>query len=186
MPIIFGTAASTVDEIVAAFERHGDRVCGMYRARYGFSHGMRDPYMTPRLERPESLAGNPPDIVYPWEQVFVAAAACVGSDYPMLAAHLGIPLERVELVIEGLFDPRGEFDGLAGFRAPLEARHCYRALHVRAAIVSSAAPDAIATLHARVLSFNMVLGALRGIPQTSELVIQPITSVADAAEEARR
>jgi hypothetical protein len=46
--------------------------------------------------------------VYPWEQIFVAAANCAGSDYPMLAAHLGIPLDRVEFLIEGVFDPRGE------------------------------------------------------------------------------
>jgi hypothetical protein len=36
----------------------------------------------------------------------MAAANCAGSDYPMLAAHFRVPLERVELVMEGVFDPR--------------------------------------------------------------------------------
>ena len=44
------------------------------------------------------------------------------------------PLERVDFVVEGVFDPRGEFDGLGGFDAPPEARHCFRALHFRAVI----------------------------------------------------
>jgi hypothetical protein len=52
----------------------------------------------------------------------MAAASCAGSDYPMLAQHLGVPLERVEFVVEGVFDPRGEFDGLGGYRAPRVAR----------------------------------------------------------------
>jgi len=119
---------SSVEEIVAACDRHGDRLRGTYRALYRFDATTTDPYRAPRLERPESLEANPPDVIYPWEQIFLAAAACAGSDYPMLAAHFGIPLERVEFVVEGEFDPRGEFDGLCGFDAPPEARHCYRTL----------------------------------------------------------
>jgi hypothetical protein len=114
---------SSVEEIVAACDRYGDRLRGTYRAHYRFDATTIDPYTAPRLERPEALAGNPPDAIYPWEQIFLAAAACAGSDYPMLAAHFGIPLERVDFVVEGVFDPRGEFDGLAGFQAPPDARH---------------------------------------------------------------
>ncbi len=105
-----------------------------------------------------------------WEQAFLAAATCAGSDYPMLAAHFGIPLDRVDFVVEGVFDPRGEFDGLGGFDAPPEARHCYRTLHFRGTLVSSAPREELRRIHERVLSHNMVLGALRGIPQTSELI----------------
>ena len=156
MPVVFGEMVSSVEEIVAACDRHGDRLRGTYRA--------------PRLERPESLEANPPDVIYPWEQIFLAAAACAGSDYPMLAAHFGIPLERVEFVVEGEFDPRGEFDGLGGFDAPPEARHCYRTLHFRATLVSPAPREQLEKIHARVLSHNMVLGGLRGVPRTSELI----------------
>jgi hypothetical protein len=170
MPVVFGEMVSSVEEIVDAFERHGDRVRGTYRAHYRFDPGTRDPYTPPRLERPASLRDNPPDALYPWEQIFVAAAACAGSDYSMLAAHFGIPLARVDFVVEGVFDPRGEFDGLAGFHAPDGARHCYEALHVRATLVSSAPRADLERLHARALSHNMVLGALRGIPLTSELI----------------
>src|SRR6185295_16066636 len=120
-----------------------------------------------------------PDVVYPWEQIFTAAAACAGSDYPMLAAHLDIPLDRVDFVVEGIFDPRGEFDGLGGFEAPASARHCYRSLHVRATVVSSATREVLEHLHKRVLSHNMVLGALRGIPQTNELVTLPTRTPAE-------
>jgi uncharacterized OsmC-like protein len=173
MPIVFGEPVNSVEEIVGAFARHGDRVRGTYRARYRFDPGTRDPYAPPRIERPESLRDNPPDVLYPWEQIFAAAAACAGSDYPMLAAHLGVPLDRVDFVVEGVFDPRGEFDELAGFRAPAEARHCYVSLHVRATLVSDAPRETLERIHARVLSHNMVLGALRGIPITSDLETRP-------------
>jgi len=73
-------------------------------------------------------------------------------------------------VVEGEFDPRGGFDGLGGFDAPPEARHCYRTLHFRGTLVSSALREELQRIHERVLSHNMVLGALRGIPQTSELI----------------
>lgn len=171
MPVIFGESVSSVDAIVRLLKKHGDSVRGTYRARYRFDRQASDPYAVPSLERPASLKDNPPAAVYPWEQIFVAAAVCAGSDYPMLAAHEGIPLERVEFVVEGLFDPRGEFDGLDGLEAPVDARYCFLALHLRAALISSAPRAALETIHARVLSNNMVLGALRGIPRTSELVV---------------
>lgn len=180
MPIVFGEMASSVEEIVGVFTRYGDRVRGTYRAHYRFDPGMSNPYAPPRLERPEALEGNPPELIYPWEQIFLAAAACAGSDYPMLAAHFGIPLERLDFVVEGEFDPRGEFDGLAGFTAPADARHCYRALHIRATTVSSAPRDTLEKLHERALSYNMVLGALRGIPRTSELITLPSLARAEA------
>jgi hypothetical protein len=170
MPVVFGEMVSTVEAIVAACERHGDRLRGTYRAHYRFDATTLDPYTAPRLERPEALAGNPPDAIYPWEQIFLAAAACAGSDYPMLASHFGVPLERVDFVVEGVFDPRGEFDGLGGLEAPPEARHCYPTLHFRATTVSSAPREDLERIHDRVLSHNMVLGALRGVPQTNELV----------------
>jgi OsmC-like protein len=180
MPIVFGEMVNSAEEIVGAFERYGDRVRGTYRAHYHFDQNTRDPYTAPRLERPESLRDNPPDVLYPWEQIFVAAATCAGSDYPMLAAHFGIALERVEFVVEGVFDPRDEFDGLAGFRAPADGHHCYLSLHLRATLVSSAPRAELERLHERAVSHNMVLGALRGIPRTSELVTLPPRSRAAA------
>ena len=173
MPIVFGTPANSVEEIVAAFARHGDRVRGTYRAHYRFDESTPNPYAPPRLERPESLKDNPPDVVYPWEQVVLAAATCAGSDYPMLASHLGVPLERVDFTAEALFDPRDEFDALGGFHAPADARHCFLALHLRATLVSAAPRAPLEQLHERVISHNMVLGALRGVPSTNELVIVP-------------
>jgi OsmC-like protein len=185
MPVVFGEMVSSVEEIVELFGRYGDRVSGTYRAHYRFDQTTRDPYTAPRLERPESLRENPPNAAYPWEQIFLAAAACAGSDYPMLAAHFGVPLERVDFVVEGVFDPRGEFDGLGGFEAPPEARHCYRSLHVRATVVSSAPPAELERIHERVLSHNMVLGGLRGIPQTNELVVLQARECAAVAGGAR-
>lgn len=172
MPVVFGESVSTVESIVGVFRRHGDRVRGVYRARYLFDEHSKNPYSGTTLERPPSLADNDPGTVYPWEQIFVAAAACAGSDYPMLATYDGVPLERVELIIEGLFDPRGEFDGLAGFEAPVDSRRCFLALHLHATVRSSAPRRALERIHARVVSHNMVLGALRGIPITSELTIE--------------
>ncbi len=173
MPVIFGEPAGTVDAIVRLLKQHGDALRDTYRARYRYDASAADPYAPPVLERPEGLRGNPPDVVYPWEQVFVAAATCAGSDYPMLAAHAGVPLARAELVVEGLFDPRGEFEGLDSLEAPADARHCFLALHLRATLWSAAPRPALETIHARVLARNMVLGALRGIPRTDELVIVP-------------
>jgi len=181
MPMVFGVMASTVEDSIDAFRRHGDRVRGVYRAHYRFDPRMGNPYAPPRLERPECLEENPPDVIYPWEQVYLAAAACAGSDYPMFAEHLGIPLECADVVVEGVFDPRGEFDGLSGFSAPDEARHCYRTLHVRATLISSAPRHELEKLHARVVSNNMVLGALRGIPLTNELKIVPGHSMVGGA-----
>jgi hypothetical protein len=172
MPVVFGEQVSSVQDSVDAFRRHGDRIRGTYRAHYRFDSRSEHPYVAPRLERPESLRESPTDVTFPWEQVFLAAAACAGSDYPMFAAHLGISLESIDLVVEGVFDPRGEFDGISGFRAPADARHCYLSLHLRAKLVSSAARADLEALHDRAMSYNMVLGALRGIPQTNELVIQ--------------
>jgi hypothetical protein len=173
MPIVFGEPVYSVEAITDVLARHGDRVRGAYRAHYRFDPSTRDPYTPPRLERPESLRDNPSDVLYPWEQIFVAAATCAGSDYPMLAAHLGVSLERVDFVLEGVFDPRGEFDGLGGFRAPADARHCYMSLHVRTTLISDAPRAALERIHERVLSHNMVLGALRGIPITNELEARP-------------
>src|SRR5690349_19182991 len=170
MPVVFGEMVSSVEAIVAACERHGDRLRGTYRAHYRFDTNTVDPYTAPRLERPEGLAGNPPDAIYPWEQIFLAAAACAGSDYPMLAAHFGVPLERVDFVVEGVFDPRPQFDGLGGYVAPNDVRHAYSGLHLRATTVSSASRADLERIHAHVVTHNMVLGALRGIPQTSELI----------------
>jgi hypothetical protein len=173
MPIVFGVSANSVEEIVDAFARHGDRVRGTYRAYYRFDESTANPYSPPRLERPESLKDNQPDVLYPWEQIVVAAATCAGSDYPMLAAHDAISLERVDFTVEALFDPRDEFDGLGGFHAPADARHCFLALHLRATLVSSAPRASLERMHEHVVSRNMVLGALRGVPMTNELVIVP-------------
>jgi hypothetical protein len=172
MPNVFGEDVWSVQQIVDVFRRHGDGVRGTYRARYAFGAGCADPYRAAELERPASLRGNPPEAVFPWEQIFVAAATCAGSDYPMLAEHLGIPLDRVELVVEGVFDPRGEFDGLAGWSAPADAAPCFLSLHLAATLTSGAPRAALEQLHARVLARNMVLGALRGIPRTSELAVR--------------
>lgn len=181
MPVVFGQMVSSAQDSLDAFERYGDRIRGTYRAHYRFNASQCDPYAAPRLERPQCLQDNPPDVIYPWEQVFLAAAACAGSDYPMFAAHLGIPLDGVDFVVEGVFDPRGEFDGLSGFHAPATARHCYLSLNLRATIVSSAPRAEVERLHERVVSQNMVLGALRGIPQTNELVTMPSRSCTEAA-----
>jgi len=172
MPVVFGETLAGVDAMVDAFRRHGDQMRCTYRAHYRFDANTRDPYKGVRLERPENLAGNPPDVVYPWEQVFISAAACAGSDYPMLAAHFGIPLERVDFTVEGVFDPRGEFDGLAGYAAAPDARHCYRTLNLYTTVVSSAPREQLEMLHERAITYNMVLGGLRGIPQTNHLTIE--------------
>jgi hypothetical protein len=173
MPNVFGREANTVEEIVSVFRAHGDRVRGTYRARYVWSPAAPNPYLVATsLERPDALRGNPSDAVFPWEQMFTAAATCAGSDYPMLAAHLRLPLSRVELVVDGVFDPRGEFDGLAGYEAPRDAAPCYLSLHLTATLDSSAAREQLEALHERVVARNMVLGALRGIPRTSDLIVR--------------
>src|SRR5512143_2867911 len=143
MPVVYGESVWSVEEIVDAFRRHGDRVRGTYRAHYRFDPGMRNPYSAPRLERPDSLRDNPPDVIYPWEQI-------------LLAAHFGVALDRVDFVVEGVFDPRDEFDGLAGYSAPNDARHCYRTLHLSATVVSPAPRSVLERIHARVISDNMV------------------------------
>jgi len=172
MPIVFGETVSTVRDIVSVLKKHGDAVRGTYRARYRFDPQSSDPYTTPLLERPASLKDNSPTAVFPWEQIFAAAAVCAGSDYPMLAAHAGVDLHSVDFIAEGVFDPRGEFDGLDGLAAPTDARHCYVSLHFRATVCSSAPRADLEKIHERAISHNMVLGALRGIPMTSELVVQ--------------
>lgn len=180
MPIIFGEMAASIEDIVGAFRRHGERVRGMYRAYYRFDSTTRDPYNAPRLERPESLQGNPQTAIYPWEQIFLAAATCAGSDYPMIAAHVGLPLEQIDFVVEGVFDPRPQFDGLGGFSNPGGVRHCYASLHLRASVVSSAPYAALERIHAHIVTHNMVLDALRGIPQTNELIVLASRVYADA------
>jgi hypothetical protein len=177
MPNVFGQQANSVEEIVAVFREHGDRVRDTYRARYVWTGPAENPYaVRTTLERPGALRDNPAELVFPWEQIFLAAATCAGSDYPMLAGHLGLALDRVELVVEGLFDPRGEFSGLGGYEAPADAAPCYLSLHLRAVLDSTAPRHRLEALHERVLAQNMVLGALRGIPRTSELVVRAAAS----------
>jgi hypothetical protein len=95
----------------------------------------------------------------------------------MLAAHLNVPIDRVEFVVEGTFDPRGEFDGLNGYEAPADAASCYLGLHFRATLTSTASEADLQAIHRRVLARNMVLGALRGVPKTDELrVVRPSTT----------
>ncbi|WP_054311996.1 OsmC family protein [Mesorhizobium sp. 1M-11] len=181
MPVVFGEAVSTAHDIVSVLKKHGDAVRGTYRARYRFDPQSDNPYAGASLERPRSLEGNPADVVFPWEQIFTAAAVCAGSDYPMLAAHEGVDLHSVEFVVEGVFDPRGEFDGLDGLEAPADARHCYLSLHLAATVESSAPRADLERIHKRALSHNMVLGALRGIPTTSALTIRRPVSPETAA-----
>lgn len=169
MPVVFGESVSTVQEIVSVLKKHGDAVRGTYRARYRYDPESGDPYTPSHLERPPSLKDNAPGVAYPWEQIITAAAVCAGSDYPMLAAHAGIPLSSVEFVVEVVFDPRGEFDGLDGLDVPEDARHCFLALHLEATLVSPAPRHALEAIHDRVISHNMVLGALRGMPKTTTL-----------------
>jgi len=177
MPIVFGQQANSVEEILSVFREHGDRVRDTYRARYVWTRAAGNPYSAgTTLERPRCLRDNPAEVVFPWEQVFLAAATCAGSDYPMLAGHLGLPLDRVELVVEGLFDPRGEFSGLGGYAAPADAAPSYLSLHLRAVLDSPAPRHQLEAIHDRVLAQNMVLGALRGIPRTSQLVVRRATS----------
>lgn len=172
MPIVCGETVSTVKDIVSVMKKHGDAVRGTYRARYTFDSQSPDLYTPPILERPASLEDNEPTVVYPWEQIITAAAVCAGSDYPMLAAHEGIELRSVEFIAEGVFDPRGQFDGLDGLDAPIDARHCYLSLHLCATLSSSAPRAMLEKLHERAISYNMVLGALRGIPMTNELIVR--------------
>ncbi|MEH6718646.1 MAG: hypothetical protein V7704_07175 [Aurantimonas endophytica] len=171
MPAIFGEVVSSVADIVSVMKKHGDAVRGTYRARYHFDTESSGYYTTPILERPASMQANEPGVVYPWEQIFTAAAVCAGSDYPMLAAHEGIDLQSIDFVVEGVFDPRGEFDEMDGLEAPVDARHCFLSLHLCATLRSSASLVALEKLHERAIAYNMVLGALRGIPMTSELVV---------------
>jgi hypothetical protein len=173
MPNVFGKDARTVEEILDVFRIHGDSIRSSYRARYLWDRTSESPYTKSTLERPPALRENPPDTIFPWEQIFLAAATCAGSDYPMFAAHDGIALDSVELVVEGTFDPRYEFDGVGDFRAPEDARHSYLSLRLRATLTSSAPREALEALHARVIEKNMVLDALRGIPRSSELTIIP-------------
>jgi hypothetical protein len=168
MPIVFGCEAYSLEEIIAVFRTHGDRVRGTYRARYEWKP-RGEFYAASTLERPESLRDNPPDRTFPWEQLYLAAATCAGSDYPMIAAHERIALDAVELVVSGVFDPRGEFSGLGGFEC--DVRDCYVSLHVRTTLHSRAPRPALEAMHRRVLDHNMVLNGLRGIPRTDELVV---------------
>ncbi|MEA3201398.1 MAG: hypothetical protein QOE90_2826 [Thermoplasmata archaeon] len=172
MPNVYGKEVYSVKEIVAAFREFGDKVRGTYRVRYVFDAMQQDPYGGASLERPEVFAGMPRGAVFPWEAIYVAAANCAGSDYPMIAEHEGIPIDRVELDLSGVFDPRGEFTGLDGWTAPADAKGCYLSLHVRTTLTSDAPRDVLQRLHDRVVSHNMVLGALRGVPLTHELVVK--------------
>ena len=177
MPNVFGEDLKSITQMTDAFRRHGDAMRVTYRARYVFDGRSEDPYSGATLERPSALIGNPPGVVYPWEQIFLSAASCAGSDYPMLAGHFGVPLRRVELLVEGVFDPRGEFDGLAGFRAPADAAPCYLALHLRATLTSEAPRQELERVHRHVVDRNMVLGALRGVPRTDELRVETPVAV---------
>lgn len=173
MPIIFGQAANNVAEIVTALKQYREAVRGRYRATYRHDPRSADgPYTRPVLERPPVLQEEPDGRIYPWEQLFVAAAACSGSDYPALATYWGLPLESIELSVEGVFDPRGQFAGLGSLLAPDDARHCFVSLHLKATLVSTAPRADLERLHRRVMSHNMVLGALRAIPLSDELLIR--------------
>jgi hypothetical protein len=111
-------------------------------------------------------------MLFPWEQVYVAAASCAGSDYAAIASHLGVPLTRIEFLVEGVFDPRGEFGGFGELETPADAAHCYLGLHFRATLASPAPEEELRRIHRRVIERNMVLGALRGIPRSDELRIE--------------
>lgn len=178
MPNVFGTEVVKASDIVDSFRKHGDAIRCTYRARYVLDRGATDAYAGARLERPEPLRGNPADRIFPWEQIFIAAANCAGSDYPMLAEHWGVPLERVEFVVEGAFDPRGEFDGLDGYEAPSDAGPAYLSLHLTATLTSSAPSEILERIHQRVMARNMVLGALRGIPRTHRLTVNAVRETA--------
>ena len=172
MPIVFGQPADGVAGIVAALQRNGDSIRGGYRSIYRYSSRTAGgPYRVPLLERPPALQEEPTSRVYPWEQIFVAAAACAGSDYPALAEYWDLPLERVERTVEGVFDPRGEFEGLNGLAAPQDARHCFVSLYLRATLISTARRADLERLHRRVIGHNMALGALRGVPLSDDLMI---------------
>jgi hypothetical protein len=56
--------------------------------------------------------------------------------------------------------------------APVDVRHCFVSLHLTATPVSRAQRADLERLHRRVISHNMVLGALRGVPLSDALVIR--------------
>jgi hypothetical protein len=178
MPRVLGQDVVSVEECLGAIRRHGNALRGTYRVTYVCDRRTQDPYAGATLERPPALEENPADVIYPWEQVLVAAGNCAGSDYPLLATHLGVPIDRVEFVLECVFDPRGEFDGLDGFKAPSDAKGCYLSLTLRTTLTSTAPRDMLERTHRRVIDRNMVLGALRGIPRTDELAIVAAAEVA--------
>lgn len=171
---ICGKEVFSVTDIVAIFKERGDAIRGTYKARYRFGGAYdHDPYHGAALERPTAFLGNDPQAVYPWEQILVAAVQCAGSDYPMLAQHWDIPLDAVEIELEAVFDPRGEFTGLdPSFKGIREAPNCYQSFRWKVALTSSAPRADLERLQARVLSHNMVLNALRAVPITGELAVR--------------
>ena len=169
---VFGEAASTVREIVSVLDKHRDAVRGTYRARYVYDAASGTACSAPRLERPAGHPDNPATVIDPFEQIFCALAVCAGSDYPMLAKDAGIDLRFVDFTAEGLFDLRGKFMGLEGLEAPADARRCFVSLHLRAELRSSAPRSELEKLHRRVISYNMVLGTLRNVHVTDELVVR--------------
>ena len=60
----------------------------------------------------------------------------------------------------------------ARFGRPAGARHGYLSLHLRTTLVSTAPRATLEPIHRRVVEKNMVLGALRGIPRTDELIVE--------------
>ncbi len=173
MPIVFGEEAYSIPEILAVFRKHGDKVRGTYTVRYRFGGGDRNPYAGASMERPAMFKDEDPHAIYPWESILVAAANCAGSDYPMIAAHWGIPLEAVDIDLKAVFDPRGEFSGVdPAWKGIPEAPASYQSFRWSATLTSSAPREQLERLQKRVLSHNMVLNALRAVPLTSELKVQ--------------
>lgn len=167
-----GKEVSSVSEILEAFRESPSSFPCTYRVRYRFGMGSHDPYAGASMERPAVLSMNEPG-AYPWEAILVAAANCAGSDYPMLAEHFGVPLDGVDIELSAVFDPRGEFEGLGTIpQHKAGDRNCYQSLHWKATLVSSAPREALARVHERALSHNMVLNALRAVPLTGELVVK--------------
>jgi|SRR5581483_5249445 len=171
-----GAEVNSVAEIVEHFRAHGKRFPSTYRVTYALGP---DAYAGARIERPAAFRLNAPGL-YPWEQLLVAAANCAGSDYPMLAEHYGVDLQRLDITFEADFDPRGEFAGLdPKLPASDGMRHCYLAFRWHARVRSDAPKDVLQRIHDRVLSHNMVLDALRAVPMEGRLVVEtPLKEVA--------
>ncbi len=118
--------------------------------------------------------GHPPELLgrdegaAAVEGLLASLGACVSGGFTTFGAHLGIPVERVQMDLTGYID----LQGMLGLPEPGTVRPGYQRIHARITVKSPASRADLEKLKEIAEAASPVKDSLRSVPYTSELIVE--------------